>query len=213
MLKKEKLDTYSDVAKQMTLYEERVESAIKREVEKIKKEDPEFSNTYGMRNNVSCYKKRPKGYYKKVIDNIMMYLLMEGGVDRTQKDILQDVRDRLPEFEKILDNVWQKPLQKWEIEQVTRIIDGNMKQPLDIKGCHKLSEIRKRLKIKAMGDSKRFTFRPTIKINKDTVSIGKNIYQIEMRAVGAYTYPCIRLTIKGKRVWFRMDYLVEFLKK
>ncbi|MEZ5919096.1 MAG: hypothetical protein R3D66_04035 [Alphaproteobacteria bacterium] len=127
------------------------------------KEDPELEAKYKIHAMNVCYHKRSAGAWR-IVPKIAECLLWKGYAEKTQKAILEKVREELPN-QIIHDNIWSRELSRKELGRVEKAIKGNMVKPIDIKGCRTLSQIKKRLVAANRDESEVYTFKTTIKVD------------------------------------------------
>lgn len=174
-------------------------------------DNPDYKDLAVKPLNIS-YIKNKKGMTKAIIE-IAKRMTWPSNAQRKQIDIVRDVQEMFPELN-LRPNIWQKALHPAVVKKVHEVVNGNIPKPINLKGCNTLSKIKK--KIKTARDAAAggpHTFKPVIKISGEAVVINSTSYPLIMRESKGQTYPCIRVSVKGKRCWVRMDGLVATLKK
>lgn len=171
----------------------------------------EFSNLAVKRLNIA-YVRNKKGVSKGIIE-IAKLLPFPENSRKTQKEILEKVMKQNPECE-LKPTIWSKSLSSGLLKKVHMLVRANSKLPFDLKGCDTLSKIRKRIKSSQdRAANKPYTFKPIIVITEEAVLINDTSYPLVLRKAKGIEYLCIRVSVKGKRCWVRIDALIEALKK
>jgi len=186
---------------------------------KVQGENPELSN-WTIKLDSHCYRKRPPGFHK-VIEEIMkiittpqsrnpMYAHVPAGADRTQAEILRQIR---PNFatHNIQPNVWNRILTRKQLERLKQLAGSNFRKPIDIAGCKTLAQAKKCIQAALHAGDASFSFKGIITIDDDALVIGKETYPIEKRKASGHEYPSIRVNVNGKRQWLRVDTLRSIL--
>jgi hypothetical protein len=201
--------SYQRNAKKIAEVKKRIDDAGIKEWNAIKGENPELEKLLGVKIQNICYKRRAAGF-SKIVPAIMERLLWVGWERKTQKEILEDVKNEFLEH-KIFPNIWHKEMTKWERKRVETLLECNGHRDLSIKGCKTLSDIKKKLVVARQKKGVARNIKAAVSIGKDMVVVGKISYPITQKKSGKHMYPSIRVTVKGKRVWQRVDVLRELL--
>jgi hypothetical protein len=173
--------------------------------------NPDYKDLAVKRMNIA-YVKNKKGVSKGIIE-IAKWLPLPGYAYKTNVEILQEMAKVFPQYE-LTPNVWSKTLSPGMLKRVYEAVRCNSNKPYNLKGCKTLSKIKKR--IKAFHDSeadKPYIFKPTIVVTGETVVINNTSYPLIVRQAKGVEYLCIRVPVKGKRCWLRVDALITVLKK
>ncbi|PZQ44090.1 MAG: hypothetical protein DI551_10835 [Micavibrio aeruginosavorus] len=211
-MSKEPLSEYKQNAKIIEEIEARLAAVEKAEWEKIKNDHKGAVDNLRLKTNRYCYPKKPDGF-GNVIPAIAERLTWRGYPSKTQSEITEEVRALFPKF-KIPLNIWQKRLNRWEMKAVKTKIDGNMTVPVRLDKCETLSDIKTVLKAHANIEHASFSFKARISLDKKNLVAGNKTYPISMRKSGRYKYPSIRITTaQGKRVWLRLDAMIQLFIK
>lgn len=148
-----------------------------------------------------------KGNTAKAITELAIRMMYPSNQDRTQKQILEDIKPMFADLE-LYSSIWQKKLSTGLLKQVVAKVNGNLPQKDSFTGCTTLSQIRKRVKTKLQVAKGKRGFKAEITFTNESVIIGKRSYPLELRG----PHYCIRVTTKsGKRCWVRMDGLAAAL--
>jgi hypothetical protein len=214
MPKQPKPESYDVTATHLAQYHKFLADHLQAGIRQLKAKHPDFDERFMLRTQVQIHKKQPPAYYRRVIDQIMMHLLREGGPSRTQKIIIQDVQKALPEYNNIPVTLFQKDLKPWEKKRIKQLIDDRMgRAAISIRECKELSQIKERLEIAEQVKNGARVIKATVRISDDMVSVGNASYSIDTKkSAGGYEYPSIRVPTNGKRPSLRVDALVSLLE-
>lgn len=203
--------SYKDVGKKLADAERYAENAAKNAWKEYVSQNPELTNNAGIKVGINCFVKRPAGF-SKVVPAIAERLMWKGWCERTQLDILKEVKPLFPE-QKLLPNIWTKKFTKWERDRVKTLVTSNASKPISLQGCDTLSELKKRISAANKLAGADQVIKATISITKDAVVVNKKEYPIEKIKSEGYEYNRIRITVGAKRQWLRLDTLLAFLDK
>lgn len=200
----------TEVNEKIVLLKERIDAAIDAELEATGKEHPDLLTTVGFKRQNIYYKKRPPGF-SKVMPDIVVEMLLPGGIKKTQQQIIDSVGMRHP-LQDIKRSIWTRPLQSYEKKMIETKMRGNMRSSMDISDCKTLAQIRRKLiRYFNRQEGKPYAFKAKFEINKDLVVVNSKLFPITWRKSGDKTYPCIRVSVKDKRHWLRVDVLSKML--
>ncbi|MGH1399079.1 MAG: hypothetical protein ACRBCT_07685 [Alphaproteobacteria bacterium] len=173
-------------------------------------EKPALAKLVSSRTTNIVYKKRPKGY-TKIIPDIIALMVEADNIDKTQKQLIEDVSAKHPKQD-IAQSIWSKDLQKYDLDAIKKQLEKDGLPPEIVKGCKKLSQVRKKLKDHLYEErEKTREFKINISVNKKRVVIGKKSYPVVLRNSKNKKYPCIRVNLRDKRHWLRIDVLTKAL--
>ncbi|MGH1399176.1 MAG: hypothetical protein ACRBCT_08180 [Alphaproteobacteria bacterium] len=173
-------------------------------------EKPALAKLVSSRTTNIVYKKRPKGY-TKIIPDMIALMIEDDNIDKTQKQVIEDVSADHPKQD-IAQSIWSKDLQKYEIDAIKKQLEKDGLPEDIVKGCKKLSQIRQKLKDHLYEErEKTREFKTNISVNKKRVVIGKKSYPVVFRNSKNKKYPCIRINLRDKRYWLRIDVLTKAL--
>lgn len=199
---------YLDQSKDMAYIHTRLLKAQKQELERIHNELPKFKK-YKAKPQTIVYKAGQAGA-SKIVPKLMEHILMKGAGKKTNIEIVREVRPLFPEHN-IPDNVMNKPLQRWDVDAIKELMAAKMKEPVNIKGCKTLSQIRKKIKLDKQIAKRVLSYKPVITVNRKSFVINGKAYPIELHETGKYQYLRIRIDVDGKRTPLRLDALLELL--
>ncbi|MCE9506943.1 MAG: hypothetical protein K8R48_01315 [Alphaproteobacteria bacterium] len=158
----------------------------------------------------AAFVRNPPGFTKAIL-RIADVMVFDKTGKKKQNEIVREIQPQFPDFE-LRPTIWQKKLHPAVVEKVAARIQGNMASPIDLHGCKTLSGFRKRLKAHNRVAMAVHTFKGKISISKEAVVVaGAKEYPVEKRGSGGRTYPAIRVTVKNKRQWIRLDALAFLL--
>lgn len=160
---------------------------------------------YRVKANRIIYKAKPEGS-SKIIPAIMEYMLTDDAIGKTNKALVEHVAEGFPEHN-IAANIMNKKLQPWAIKKIEKIA----KDRVDVTGCKTLSEIRKRIKAGQRTGHLEYLYSGKIRISKNGVLVGKQLFSIETNKAKDKEYKVVRVNLEGDRYSIRVEAVVALL--
>ena len=209
LLKQQK--AYKQNAQNRANFKRLLDAETKEAEERIRQRFPEFKEL-GAVTNSRVFNRTPKGKGKtKAILKIIELLLNDRLASKKQAEVLKEVQDKFSEIQ-LLPNIWNKELHPTVLRKIKAKIDGDMTEPISIRGLKKLSEIRKAIYSTRKIKGAKKVFKKTIALSKQEVVIGKTIYRVELRNKGKPSQKkAVRVTVRGKREWVNFAPLCAIL--
>ena len=165
---------------------------------------PEASGLRFHRSKTYVSKPRPAGFSEVPIA-IIRRMLQPGWVGKTQKAILEAVQEEMPQYAiASAKNIWTMEHMGWQLENLRDAVASGPAafRTADVSKCRTLSDFRRDLKLHAAGTPD--SYRATIRITPDTVTINKLVVNITMNTVRGKAIPTARINVEK---------LLEALKK
>jgi len=189
-------------------YQARIKEALRSCDTMFEIERPDLARLVKSYVNPVVYERRKKGY-GKIIPDIVELMLSQENLTLTQSALLERIKLKHPN-QKITLNIWHKKLQSYEKTAIKKVlIKNNMSEDL-IKGCEKLSQLRKAVKIELSNQfEKKMSFNPKITVHPKKIVINGEIYPVIKR--GKNNHRSISIRYKNKQVWLRVDALTKLL--
>lgn len=190
--------------KQAKAIENQLETPAAELLQQWKSNNPDLAKDYTPRISIVC---RPKGQAgaSKIIPMLGERIFYRSNEGKSRAEITAQVQKELPEL-KVHAALWNRPLQGWEKKSIA------MNSPFSITKCKTLSDIYRRQQMELATKAAIREYKPKISINKETLTIGQEVYPIQQRRHGKNSSKSIRVKVRGKDQWIRVDALVCLLQ-
>lgn len=212
MKEKVEEDGTTKTTKQIKEYKDLLEKKVKQAQKDLKVERPDLYDVVAAKVPVIAYKRRPTGF-SKVIPDIALCMIMtfQDSLNLTKKKLIDDVGKRHPK-QNVTTSLLYRELQSYEKKEIEKKMRCSGIYDFKFSSYKNLSELHNQLKIYFhLKEEKPRKFKANISIHKDLVVIGKKAYPVTFRGSKNKEYPCIRVNIKSKRHWIRVDALMVAL--
>jgi len=149
-------------------------------------------------------KARPKGS-AEIPPAIVRQMMIPGWISRTQDAIRAEVASQFPQYS-IPKETWRYEHKGWQLKKLRAIVSMGPVEfnQADVSRCKTLGQFKEALKIHVAGKNASNTYKATITVTPDTVTINKLALKVSVNRVGGKEY---------RRVNVNIDKLLEALKK
>lgn len=161
-----------------------------------------------------AYPQQPKEKAKAVM-SLVDLILTDPACKKTQKALVAEVRKQFPRLE-LHDSIFSQKREKWFIDKVQKHIDGNAKEPFSVEGCKSLSDVRRRLKAKSLGqDAKKqpITLKPEVTFTDKAVIVNGQPFAYYPKVAHGKKYKCIKFMRQGRQHSIRVKSLADLLNR
>lgn len=131
----------------------------------------------------------------------------------TQRAMLAKVQERYPRLE-LHESIFSQKRAKWFIDKVQKRITGNAKEEFSVEGCRSLSDVRKRLKAKSLGQSAKkppVTLKPEVIFTGQAVIVNGHPFTCYKKVANSKKYQCIKFMREGRQHSIRVRALADLL--
>jgi len=205
-----KAEVFAANSKQLEQFNQHMADVVKNGISQFQNQHPDSGKKLGYTYQGHAYVRKPGTH--QILSAIMRLVAYPGGLNKTKKEILDEVKTQLPQHRDSVNyNVWYRKLKPAQWTKMQQVISGNLAKPVSIKGCKTLSDIRNKLIAESAKRAASFTTTVTVTIDVKTVVIGEEIYAISVRKSKGKEYPSIR--VGKKRMFINVTALREALQK